>query len=169
MAHNNLGIALAREGKIVEGIRHFRRALQIKPDFAMAHNNLGNALLSRGRIAGAIEHFQQAVQIDPDYAKAHNNLGFALACQGKIVEAIEHYHLALQIRPDFVRAHTNLCIALATAAAAHAKAGRFGEAIKTASKAIDAATAAGNRNLARQIRRRIESYRQGVPYQGPSE
>ena len=41
MAHYNLGFALAAEGRIDEAIEHYRKALEIKPDYAEAHNNLG--------------------------------------------------------------------------------------------------------------------------------
>jgi hypothetical protein len=62
-----------------------------------------------------------------------------------------------------------MAAALDTLAAAYAEAGRFGEAIKTASQAIDLATAAGDEKLAQIIRGRVVLYRQGVPYREPSE
>jgi Flp pilus assembly protein TadD len=43
-AHNNLGIALARTGKMIEAIAHFREALWIRPDYKEAYNNLQVAL-----------------------------------------------------------------------------------------------------------------------------
>ena len=48
-AHNNLGIALAGRGQVDEAIAHYRKALEIKPDYAEAHNNLGIALAGRGQ------------------------------------------------------------------------------------------------------------------------
>ncbi|HZR23542.1 MAG TPA: tetratricopeptide repeat protein [Vicinamibacterales bacterium] len=43
-AHNNLGIALASQGKLADAIVEFRQALAIKPDFADAQKNLAMAL-----------------------------------------------------------------------------------------------------------------------------
>ena len=44
-AHNNLGSALLRKGKVDEAITHYQKALQINPDFAEAQKNLSNALI----------------------------------------------------------------------------------------------------------------------------
>ena len=73
------------------------------------------------------------------------------------------YSEALRIKPDFAQARNNLGIVLYGLAVAHAEAGRFAEAIKTASEAIEAATAAGNEKLVREIRGRVALYRQGLP------
>jgi Flp pilus assembly protein TadD len=47
-AHNNLGVALARQGRFHEAIVHFKKALQLRPDFVQASNNLGLALHDAG-------------------------------------------------------------------------------------------------------------------------
>ena len=44
VAHNNLGYVLAGDGQIDEAIGHYRKALEIEPDYAEAHNNLGGIL-----------------------------------------------------------------------------------------------------------------------------
>jgi protein O-mannosyl-transferase len=112
VAHNNLGLALDKQGHTAEAIEHYLQALRIKPDLEEAHNNLGLALDKQGHTAEAIEHYLQALRIKPDYAKAHNNLGLALDKQGHTAEAIEHYSQALRIKPDFAEAHYNLGLAL---------------------------------------------------------
>ena len=43
-AHNNMGVALARTGRIEDAVVHFREAVRIRPDFVAAHNNLKKAL-----------------------------------------------------------------------------------------------------------------------------
>jgi spermidine synthase len=48
-AHNNLGIALASQGKLEQAIDEFRRALAVQPDFEDAKRNLATALERRGR------------------------------------------------------------------------------------------------------------------------
>ena len=113
MAHNNLGIALAEQGKTAAAIEHYQQALQINPRYADAHYNMGIDLAAQGKTAAAIEHFQQALQTSPRYADAHNNLGIALASQGKTAAAIEHYQQALQINPESAETLNNLGIALA--------------------------------------------------------
>jgi tetratricopeptide (TPR) repeat protein len=108
VAHCNLGIALADQGKLDEAIQHFDRALQLNPDDAKALNNLGKVLTTQGKLDEAIQYFDRALQLNPDDAKALNNLGVALAAQGKLDEAVQHYEQALQLKPDYVDADYNL-------------------------------------------------------------
>ena len=48
-AHNSLGIALKRQGKLDEAVASYRQALELKPDYAEAYNNLANALWEQGK------------------------------------------------------------------------------------------------------------------------
>jgi tetratricopeptide (TPR) repeat protein len=108
LAHNNLGNALARQGKLKQARDQYVEALQINPTFPRAHNNLANVLARQGKSEEAIAHYTKALEIKPKFPKAHNNLGNALARQGKNQEAIAHYTKALQLKPDFAGAYNNL-------------------------------------------------------------
>ena len=112
VAHDSLGNALLRAGRLQDAIRHYEQALQIKPDYAVAHDNLGNALLQAGRLQDAIGHYEQALRIKPDDAVEHYNLGNALLQAGRLQDAIGHYEQALRIKPDYADAHINLAAAL---------------------------------------------------------
>jgi tetratricopeptide (TPR) repeat protein len=46
-AHNNLGIALASQGKLDQAIDQFKQALAVQPDFEDARRNLATALAGR--------------------------------------------------------------------------------------------------------------------------
>jgi tetratricopeptide (TPR) repeat protein len=107
VAENNLGEALARQGKPAAAIEHYRQALKARPDYADAHYNWGAALARQGRLAAAIEHYREALTIRPNYAEALNNWGNALTQQGRPAEAIEHYREALTIRPNYAEAFNN--------------------------------------------------------------
>jgi tetratricopeptide (TPR) repeat protein len=78
MAHYNLGVFMADHDQIGEAIRHYRKALSIKPGHANANNNLANALVIVGKSAGkteqAIRHFHTALKIRPNYIEARQNL-----------------------------------------------------------------------------------------------
>ena len=52
-AGNNLGIILARSGRIEEAIAQFQKALEANPTSGEIRNNLGAALASRKRNPGA--------------------------------------------------------------------------------------------------------------------
>ena len=90
----------------------FRRALEIKPDYAEAHSNLGVTLREQGRLTEAEASYRRALEIKPDYAEAHSNLGNILLEQGRPTEAEASYRRALKIKPDYAEAHSNLLFAL---------------------------------------------------------
>ena len=112
-AHYNLGVALAGCQRGDEAIVHYRKALEINPNYAHAHNNLGLALADRGRIEEAIANYRKALESEPNCAIVHFNLGLALAGCGQLDEAIVHYRKALEISPQVAEFHCNLGIALA--------------------------------------------------------
>jgi tetratricopeptide (TPR) repeat protein len=128
-AHNNLGGALLRAGKVEESIRQFELALHIKPDLAVPHNNLGRAFLHLGNVEEAVHQFELALHIKPEYAEAHNNLGVTLGQIGDIDGAIRHLEQAVRIKPDFAEAHYDLAVALELA-------GRMPEAIRHLEQAV---------------------------------
>ena len=78
LTHINLGSALDNKRKFAEAEAAFRKAIELKPDYAAAYNNLGNALREQKKLAEAEAAFRKAIELKPDYAEAHNNLGNAL-------------------------------------------------------------------------------------------
>jgi tetratricopeptide (TPR) repeat protein len=128
-AHNGLGLALVRVGKVQEAISHYEQAVRLKPDFVQAQYNLGNALLRVGEVQEAIGHYEEAVRLKPDFADAHNNLGAALVRQGRLQEAIGHYELVVSLAPDFAEAHYNLGNALEQAGQAQKAIGHYEQAL----------------------------------------
>lgn len=100
----NLGLALAREGKLDEAVSCYSKALRFNPNYAPAHNNLGMALADQGNLNEAIAHYTKALQIRADYPEAHINLGNALSRQGNLDQAVAHYSQA----PQYEEAHSGL-------------------------------------------------------------
>jgi protein O-GlcNAc transferase len=99
-------------GRLDEAEASYRRALQIKPDFAEAHSNLGITLHNLGRLDEAEASYRNALQLEPDYAEAHWSLGYILHKLGRLNEAEASYRRALLIKPDIAEAHSNLGVAL---------------------------------------------------------
>jgi tetratricopeptide (TPR) repeat protein len=125
LAHNNLGVALANEGRVSEAVAHYTEALRLNPAwgsgadpsaqaprvnsyFAHAYNGLGKALADKGKISEAIAHYTEALRLNPYLAEAHNNLGFALANQGRVDDAMAQYSEALRLRPNYPEARRAL-------------------------------------------------------------
>ncbi|HKQ49414.1 MAG TPA: tetratricopeptide repeat protein [Phycisphaerae bacterium] len=112
MAYNNLGTVLDDRGRLHEAIEHYRRALQLRPDYADAHNNLGAALETLGRHGEAAVAHQEALRLRPRFPEARFNLGVAYTGLGDSARAIEQYRLAIQLRPNYPEAHNQLGMTL---------------------------------------------------------
>src|SRR5262249_34214301 len=103
--HNNLGVALDRNGRHDEAIAAYRKAITLQPDFAEAFSNLGVALQKKGRVDEAIASYQQAIRLKPDHAIACSNLASLLANapDPKLrdpAEAVRLGRKAVQLLPD---------------------------------------------------------------------
>jgi protein O-mannosyl-transferase len=114
MAHNNLGLLLANNGRPDEAMVHFQKALELNLNYAEAHNNLGLLLTDMKRRDEAMAHFQKALEINQNYGGAHFNFAILLATMGQSDEAMDHYQRALQINPHHSKTHNNLGLLLAS-------------------------------------------------------
>lgn len=112
MTHYLLGITAYDEGKTVEAIAEYKKALALNPDYVDAHVNLGIVLGSIGNLNEAVRHFNIALQFNPDLVEGHYNLALALEIMGKADEAIKHYYEVLRIDPEYAESHNNLGVAL---------------------------------------------------------
>lgn len=109
-----LGTLCSQLGKHDEGIKYFKKALEIDPDHPEALNNAGLALigLDRSNANEAAAYYRHALALRPDYADAHSNLGGALELLGQLDEAETHLRMALELNPDFANAYYNLGLVL---------------------------------------------------------
>jgi tetratricopeptide (TPR) repeat protein len=113
-AHDNLGVALSKAGRMQEAVAEFEAALRLEPDNADARNNLDEtkgALLSRdpARLPDAIAQYQAALRQNPNSAETEYNLALALAkTPGRLPDAITHFEAALRLNPSSAEAHNNL-------------------------------------------------------------
>ena len=112
LAHNNLGTALAGQGKMDEGGGHFRAALQINPGYDDALNNLGRFLAEQGKRDEARTQLEVLLRRNPRHAGAHRNLGNVLLAEGGILDGVAQYALARQLQPDNAATPEDLAAAL---------------------------------------------------------
>src|SRR6185312_10595305 len=110
-AHDNLGLALAAEGRGAEAIAEFEAALRMNPALGQAHYNLGLALVEARRVDEGIAQYREAMRLSPERAEIHNNLGAALAVAGRLPEAAAEFARAVQLQPDYPDAQRNLALA----------------------------------------------------------
>lgn len=134
MFQNNLGNLLTDQGRYLEAIEHYHKALEIDPHYADAHYNLGLAFAHLGRFEEAISSFQETLKIKPDYSQAPTNLAAALARQGRYEEAVTHYHNILDHYSDDIAALNGLAWLRATCPTAAFRNGS--EAVELAERAV---------------------------------
>jgi tetratricopeptide (TPR) repeat protein len=130
LALNNLGNLLLQRGEVDDAMLHFRKAIELRPDFPESHSNLGNAFTRKGLVGEAMAEYQKALQLRPGLPEVHNNLGNLLARQGRPAEALSQYRQALELRPSFADAQNNLGMMLL-------QHGRVDEAIPALRKAVE--------------------------------
>ncbi|HTY37531.1 MAG TPA: tetratricopeptide repeat protein, partial [Bacteroidota bacterium] len=117
IAQANLAIALTKQGRLEEGLEHYRESLRINPGSAEMQSNLGSTLIRMGRIQEATYYCQEAVRLKPEQPEAQYNLALCLAQRGDIPDAIDHYAEAVRLKPDYADARLNLANLLARYAA----------------------------------------------------
>jgi len=110
--YNNMGNALAAQGKLEDAVAAFRRALSLQPGNAVAHNNLGNVQRSMRLWDEAEASFRQAAALQPDFAGAFINLGNLNRDKGDLGMAEGCYRHALAITPHDTAAHCGLGLTL---------------------------------------------------------
>jgi tetratricopeptide (TPR) repeat protein len=111
-AHNNLGLVLAQEGRLVEAAACFQKVVSLAPNLADGHSNLGNVLQELGSLDEAAQHLEEALRLRPNFAAAHNNLGVVLLRSGNVEKAVAHFREAIRLLPTCTDAHNNLGSAL---------------------------------------------------------
>jgi Flp pilus assembly protein TadD len=107
-AHNNLGNALARAGRLEEAIAAYGQALAVKPAYPDVLNNLGIVYLRSGDADEAITTYMKALALTPNHTRAHYNLANAYREKGLFDQAIAEYIKALKIKPGNSSARRNL-------------------------------------------------------------
>ena len=74
LIENAYGFALAAESKFSEAIRHYRSALQVKPDYPVALNNLAYALGKQGETQEARDTYAKVLALESSNGTARKGL-----------------------------------------------------------------------------------------------
>jgi serine/threonine-protein kinase len=112
-AHSNLGITLARRGKLAQAAAAFQKAIEIQPNLPEPHINLGKALMDQGKLVEAVKVYQDTTRRLPNSPKAHFHLANALLAQKDLPGAVAAFRKAIDLKPDYAEAHFNLGTTLA--------------------------------------------------------
>ena len=68
------GVCMIYAGRAADAEKAFRRAIAMKPDYAMAHFNLGVTLANLGRVLEATEAVRKAADLDPNNERTEEYL-----------------------------------------------------------------------------------------------
>ena len=132
--HDNLGLALEKNGKTKEAIAQFNAAIATGVPSA-AHHHLANLLIEHDQPAAAIAEFQIADQSHPNDAEIKFFWGLALSRQEDIQGALKHWREAVEIEPSNSKYRYALAWVLATNRDPAVRNGR--EAVELAKRGVD--------------------------------
>ena len=90
----NMGLFFLNDGNIDEAIKHFNKALAIKPDYDLALCMIGLAHSMNGKFNEAINYFKKSLSLNPGLTEAHNYLGVAYQELGFLDEAEKEFMIA---------------------------------------------------------------------------
>jgi predicted TPR repeat methyltransferase len=89
-AHNNLGRMHSKGGRPADAVEHFRRAAELRPDFAHAWYNLAQSLYALNQIEAGTTACARAITIAPQHA-ARESVARALVHLGRTEDAVTYY------------------------------------------------------------------------------
>jgi len=144
LAHKNLGVALAGQGRHEAAIAEYNAGLNIRGDDADLHYNVGNSFIELGTPEKAVEAFQKALRHDPGHQESLYNLANTLARLGKYEEAIPHYKRMLELTPNHLGARINFGNTLAISGKPAEAAEQYRAAIRLDPNTGDAHVNLGN-------------------------
>jgi len=101
LIYNYYGVVMVRQGKYEAAVAAFRKALELRPNYAEPHKWLGEILERQNQIAGAIENYQLALAAEPSDRPTQMKLWWDLILQGRGREAIPQLLPALEIDDRF--------------------------------------------------------------------
>jgi protein O-mannosyl-transferase len=152
-AYYNMGQILRKQGRWQPAADAYFSALRVRPNDAATELNLASVLPHLQRAREAVTHFEHALLLDPDSIEGLNNLAWLRATC--VDSQVRDGSRAVQLAERACSlAGSKMPVLLGTLAAAYAEAGRFTEAVTTASNASalaaqigDSATASKNQEL----------------------
>lgn len=96
-----VGVAFERKGDRAEAVRHFERALELKPKFPEAQNYLGYMWAEQGEnLERARELIEKAVQAEPTSAAYLDSLGWVLFKLNQPKAALEYLLKAIKLSEE---------------------------------------------------------------------
>ncbi|MEM7313448.1 MAG: ASPIC/UnbV domain-containing protein, partial [Planctomycetota bacterium] len=164
------GIRLMQEGDVADAAEFIRRNYQLlnpHKEFPLLSVWVGEKLIGAGEIQEAKEFLRLAAQSNTKNLTVLNNLAWQYSASPHQQLRNSNQALKLASIANRLSGEQNEHI-LATLAVAQASAGRFEQAIKTATLAAALAKRSGNVELEKKQQERIKLFRENKPYRDPA-
>ena len=130
------------------------------------HHSLAGIAYGQGQMKATLDHYEAALGFRRHFAPVVNNLAWLLATVPEV--SLRNGARAMKLAEGVChRSDYKEVPFLDTLAAAYAEVGRFQDAVKTATKAVEIAEAQGKIRLADDIRGRQKLYEKNQPYRSP--
>ena len=94
------GLKSDRDAKFDEAIGHYRKAIEIAPDFYPAHNNLGSDYVGKADFKAAQAQFEEAIRLNQSDSEAHLNLANVFLQTKNYDDALKNVQEGLQREPQ---------------------------------------------------------------------
>jgi protein O-mannosyl-transferase len=130
IAHEALGLVLAKSGRFDEAVSHYSESLRIWPEYDRALIGMGNVLVRQGRIEEAASFANRALQLKPGSSEAHFLLGFISMQEGRNDEALHHYFAGLRSDPENEGIHHIVGVILGAEGKLDASIEQFNDALR---------------------------------------
>jgi tetratricopeptide (TPR) repeat protein len=112
-AYNNIATAYYAITDHANAIKHFRRAIELNPDFADAYSNMSLVHLASENLIEAKTCIDKALSLDSTKASYFNNLAVIFQREENWTYAARNFQKALEIDPSSAETHSNYGNALA--------------------------------------------------------
>jgi len=124
------GLKSEAEAKHDEAKEHYRKALELAPEFYPARNNLGSLYMNQGNYRAAQEEFEEVVRQNQSDAAAYLNLGNLFLLEKRHQEALKSIEEGLRRQPFYGLGHFLL-------GTVYGRLGRFQDAETSLRKAVE--------------------------------
>ena len=107
----NKGHTLYEQGRFLESIDCYNKAIQINPHYVDAYNNKGLGFFMLNRYQEALDCYSKALEINPTSKRVWFNKGMSLKQLGRQGEAVDCFDNAIQLDPnlDSVWVYKGIC------------------------------------------------------------
>ena len=106
--HNNIGMALLRQGKIDRAVHHFKQAIRLDQYNPAAHRNFNLAVSLQQKIDRGLMNLSNVLNINPETMDRDMHVKLLKMKKIKFDDVIHQYVKALSPQPGFSAAELNI-------------------------------------------------------------